>query len=103
MINLTPIFQAIIALLAALITYKVIPWIKANTNEKQRRLLEAAIETAVFAAEQLYGAGQGEKKLDYAVAWLHERGYDISRAEIEACVYNYLNGVKPEADNGKEE
>ena len=30
-INLTPIIQAIIALLAALITYKLIPWIKANS------------------------------------------------------------------------
>ena len=45
----------------------------------------------MFAAEQIYGAGHGSEKLDYAVAWLHERGYDISRAEIEATVYDYLN------------
>ena len=30
-IDLTPIFQAIIALLAALVTYKLVPWIKART------------------------------------------------------------------------
>lgn len=94
MINLTPILLAIIDLIAALVTYRLIPLIKANTDEKQRALIEAAVETAVFAAEQIYGAGNGEKKLDYAVAWLHERGYDISRADIEACVYNYLNGPK---------
>lgn len=101
MINLTPIIQAIIGVLAALITYRLIPWIKANTTEKQRALLEAAIQTAVFAAEQIYGAGKGAEKLDYAVAWLHDRGYDVSRADIEACVYNYLNGVKPENESAE--
>lgn len=93
-INLTPILLAIIDLLAALITYKLIPLIKAKTNEKQMALIEAAVQTAVFAAEQMYGAGKGAEKLDYAVAWLHERGYDISRADIEAAVYNYINGPK---------
>ena len=92
-IDLTKILIAIIDVLAAIITYKLIPLIKAKTSEKERALLEAAVETAVFAAEQIYKAGEGEKKLDYAVAWLHDRGYDVSRAEIEACVYNYLNGV----------
>ena len=93
-INLTPILLAIIDLLAALITYKLIPLIKAKTDEKQMGILEAAVQTAVFAAEQMYGAGNGAEKLDYAVAWLHERGYDISRADIEAAVYNYINGPK---------
>ena len=94
MIDVTKILIAVIDLLAAIITVKIIPLIKARTTEKQRALLKAAVQTAVFAAEQIYGAGEGEKKLDYAVAWLHERGYDVSRAEIEACVYNYLNGMK---------
>ena len=96
-INLTPILLAIIDLMAALITYKLIPLIKAKTNEKQMALIEAAVQTAVFAAEQIYGAGKGAEKLDYAVAWLHERGYDISRADIEAAVYNYINGPKEDA------
>lgn len=94
MINLTPILLAIIDLLAALITYKLIPLIKAKTDERQMALVEAAVQTAVFAAEQMYGAGKGAEKLDYAVAWLHERGWDISRADIEAAVYNYINGPK---------
>ena len=90
-INLTPILQAIIGLLAALITYRLIPWIKAHTTAEQRKQIEAAIRIAVFAAEQIYGAGKGSEKLDYATAWLHEHGYDISRAEIEATVYDYMN------------
>jgi hypothetical protein len=102
MINLTPIFQAIISLIAALIAYRLIPYIKAHTSEKQQALLQSAIEIAVYAAEQIYGAGHGEEKLEYASIWLQDRGYHVDRSEIEACVYNALNwnkGKKPEAEN----
>ena len=95
-INLTPVLQAVIGLLAALITYKLIPWIKARTTTAQQEQIKAAVKIAVFAAEQIYGAGKGEEKLDYAVAWLHDHGYDVSRAEIEATIYDYLN---PGADH----
>lgn len=97
-INLTPIIQAIITLLAALVTYRLIPWIKASTSEKERTILSTAVQIAVFAAEQIYGAGHGEQKLDYAVAWLHEQGFDVSRVEIEATVYDLINQYKKPPD-----
>lgn len=96
-IDLTPIVQAIIALLAALVTHKLIPWINSKTTEKQRENLEAAARTAVFAAEQIYGAGGGEKKLEYAIDKLRESGFDLDkdalRAAIEAAVYG-MNCVR---------
>ena len=92
-IDLTPIFQAIIALLAALVTYKLIPWIKARTTESQQALLSATVRTLVYAAEQLYGAGEGSKKLDYVVGELEKRGFTADRAEIEAAVAEQLNMV----------
>lgn len=97
-IDLTPIIQAIFALLAALVTYKLIPWIKAKTTAEQRQLLMAMTSTLVFAAEQLYGAGNGEDKLDYVVAQLEERGFTADRAAIEAIVKDYaeeLHKQKP--------
>lgn len=90
-IDLTQIVVALIGLLSALITYRLIPWLKANTTEKQRVLIKAAIQTAVYAAEQMYGAGEGDKKFDYAINWLREQGYDVSKAEIEAAVYELIN------------
>ena len=60
MIDLTGIVQAILALLAALVTYKLIPWIKARTTESQQAVLMATVRTLVYAAEQLFGAGKGE-------------------------------------------
>jgi len=94
MIDLTPLFQALIALLGAIITYKLIPWIKARTTNEQQEALRATVRTLVFAAEQVYGAGKGREKLDYVAAQLAAKGYTVDRAEIEAAVYDYLNGPK---------
>lgn len=76
-IDLTPICEAIIALLAAVITMYLIPWIKARTNAQQQAYIHAAVKVAVYAAEKLYGAGNGEKKLAYAQQVLRD-DYNIS-------------------------
>lgn len=86
MIDLTPIFEAILALLAALVTYKLIPWIKSKTTAEQQALLTATVKTLVYAAEQLYGAGKGEEKLAYVKQKLEEKGFDIDVDAIEAAV-----------------
>lgn len=93
MIDLTPIFQAVIALLAALITYKLIPWIKSRTTKQQQENLYAAARIAVYAAEQLFGAGQGEEKLDYAIAALKRAGYDIDKQLVRETIEEIVNGM----------
>lgn len=98
-IDLTPIFQAIIALLAALVTYKLVPWIKARTTESQQALLSATVRTLVYAAEQLYGAGKGAEKLDYVIAELEKRGFTADRAAIEAAVKEQLGQLGKEKSN----
>ena len=85
-IDLTPIIQAVIALIAALITMKVIPWIKAKTSVEQQKRIEAAVKTLVFAAEQIYGAGNGEAKLNYVVTRLEDKGFTVDIDVIEAAI-----------------
>ena len=98
-IDLTPIFQAFIALLAALVTYKLIPWIKSKTTESQQKNMRALVKVLVYAAEQLYGAGNGAEKLQYVRDELNRRGFDVDFDEIEAAVGEYLNnGVPPDYD-----
>ena len=63
-IDLTGVVQAVIALLAALVTYKLIPWIRSKTTEQQFTNLEAAARVAVFAAEQIFKNGNNVDKLD---------------------------------------
>jgi hypothetical protein len=81
--DLSPIVQAVFALLAALITYKLVPWIKSKTTAQQQQVLDAAINVAVYAAEQLYGAGRGEEKLDYALKYLTAKGYNIGSQTVK--------------------
>ena len=97
-INLTPILQAIIALLAALITYRLIPWIKARTTTERQTQLRAAVRVAVYAAEQMFGAGGGAEKMDFAQKWLHAQGYDVDSREIEAAVGELLNSLEWEIE-----
>ena len=59
-IDLTPIFQAIIALLAALVTYKLVPWIKARTTESQQALLSAIPQIAFDANSSLQSTLSGD-------------------------------------------
>jgi len=85
-IDLTPIFQALIGLLAAIITLKVVPWIQARTTAQQQALLTAAVRVAVYAAEQIYGANAGKEKLMYVKGQLAKKGFDIDIDAIEAAV-----------------
>ena len=101
-VNLTPFFQALIGLLAALITYRLIPWVKSQMYESQQRILDAAIVTAVFAAEQIFGAGHGSEKMDYALQYLRDKGFDVDSREIEAAVYDLLNRIKEPPDSAQE-
>lgn len=85
-IDLTPLFQAVIAFLAALVTYKLVPWVQARTTAQQQELLRAAVSVAVYAAEQLYGAGSGKEKLMYVKGQLAKKGFRVDIDEIEAAV-----------------
>jgi hypothetical protein len=46
----------------------------------------AAVSVAVYAAEQLYGAGAGKEKLMYVKGQLAKKGYHVDIDEIEAAV-----------------
>lgn len=91
-IDLTTIINAVIALLAAVVTYRIIPWLKARTTNEQQIYIRALVKAGVFAAEQIYNAeGMGHQKMEYVKQWLQSHGLDIDVAEIEAAVSEYIN------------
>jgi hypothetical protein len=69
---------------------------RAELTERQRWMLDQAIPVAIFAAEQLFKAGDGAQKkqyaLDYLQSWVAKSGLKIDAhelsARIEAEVYN---------------
>ena len=86
-IDLTPIFQAIIILVAALITRYVVPWIKAKTTLDQQKEIRDLVSILVFAAEKLYsGSGRGEEKLAWVKEHLDAHGYELDTDELAELV-----------------
>lgn len=103
-IDLTPVFQSVIALIAALVTYKLIPFIRSKITEQQFSNLEAAARVAVYAAEQMFNSGENSRKLDYAVEQVVKAGFDLDldtiRAAVEQAVYE-LKAEKQLTDSFK--
>ena len=100
MYDITPIFEAVAALIAALITAFVSPYIKSKTTAEQQKEINAWVKIAVAAAEQIYvGSGRGEEKKAYVIDWLRSHGITVDEekleALIEAAVYELNQGVIP--------
>lgn len=91
-IDLTNIINAMIGLFAALITYRLIPFIKAKTTNEQQAYIRALVKAGVYAAEQIYhNEGMGQEKMAYVKTFLQRHGFDIDVTEIEAAVSEYIN------------
>ena len=92
MIDLTPVVNAVIALVAALITAFVIPWIKSKIDAEKLAKIKEWVTIAVQAAEQIYtGSGRGTEKKEYVLEFLQSKGYTLDTEKIdnmiEAAVY----------------
>ena len=81
MYDITPIIEAVAALIAALITALLVPYIKSKTTAEQQKEINAWVKIAVSAAEQIYtGSGRGEEKKEYVINWLREHGITVDEA-----------------------
>jgi len=97
-INLQPIISAVIALIAALITTFLIPYIKGKISKQQYDRLLEAVRIAVAAAEQIFTSPQsGADKKQYVQEFLAAQGYDVSQQEIDTMIeatVGKINGVE---------
>ena len=96
MIDITPIIETIITLVVLCITTFLIPYIKSKTTSAQQEQIQAWVNIAVMAAEQLIqGSGKGAEKKEYVIKWLNEHNitFDAEKldAMIEAAVYKLTN------------
>lgn len=100
MFDITPIVEAVLALIAVLITTVVIPFVKAKTTAQEQREINEWVKIAVAAAEQMYvGQNRGVEKKRFVMGWLEEHGVKVDmehiNAMIEAAVYELNKGVIP--------
>ena len=98
--DVTSVVEAVLALVGAIITCVLVPYIKSKTTAEQQKEINAWVKIAVSAAEQIYkGPGRGEEKKAYVLEWLRERGVTVDEARldamIEAAVYELSQGLLP--------
>lgn len=89
--DITGIIEIVVALLSALVTTFLIPYIKKKMSAEKFSELQRWVGIAVEAAEQIYGSKTGNKKKEYVVNFLLSKGIvvdvDSVSALIEAEVY----------------
>ena len=98
--DVTSVVEAVLALVGAISTCVLVPYIKSKTTAEQQKEINAWVKIAVSAAEQIYkGQGRGEEKKAYVLEWLRERGVTVDEARldamIEAAVYELSQGLLP--------
>ena len=82
----TILVQAIITLFATIITAYLVPYIKEKAGAAKYERAMQIVRVAVRAAEQLFGAGEGQEKLCYVEQRLAEQGIKIDLADIKDMI-----------------
>ena len=85
-IDITEIVQALLALLAAIITAYVIPWIRKKIGNEKLEQLRSWCTIAVQAAEQLKSTGIITDKKQYVLDYLASKGFTVDDALVESTV-----------------
>lgn len=97
MIDLTPIINVAITILAGIALRYLVPWLREKTTAKQREDMLVWVDIAVQAAQQLYYQADGKARLDHAMYVLNEAGFDINdttlRNAVEAAVLKLHQGL----------
>lgn len=92
--DITPVVNGIIALIAAVVTAFVIPWIKSKTTATQREEINAWVRIAVTAAEQIYsGVGKGKEKKKYVLDFLAEKNLRVDEESVDLMIESAVKNM----------
>ena len=84
--DITSIIEIVVALLSALVTTFLIPYIKKKISAEKLVELQKWVGIAVDAAEQIYGSKTGNQKKEYVVAFLLSKGIVFDTQEVNALI-----------------
>ena len=91
-IDVTQIVVAVIGLLSVILTSVVVPLIKAKLSQEQWTTLMKYAIAGVQAAEIIFGAGNGEQKLEWAIKYIQDEakshGITFDPQSIRVAVEN---------------
>lgn len=95
MIDITSIVNAVIALLSAVVSTFLVPWIKGKVEAQKLEKIMDWVTIAVSAAEQIYNeSGMGEKKKQYVLDFLEDKGLTVDINSVDAMIEAAVYGLK---------
>ena len=81
------VIQAVVALIVALVSAFVIPWLKEKLGKEKLKTIMQWVDIAVQAAEQMANAGLiNMPKKEYVISFLQEKGITIDEKELDAMI-----------------
>ena len=93
--DITNIIKFLFVIISAVLTYFVIPYIRAKTSDSELESLKSYIRAGVHAAEMLYKeSGMGKNKKEYVVEYLRELGYSVDVNELDALIEGAVYDLK---------
>lgn len=95
MIDITDVVSAVICLCFAIVTVRVIPWIKENVSKTNLEKAKMWAEIAVKCAEQKLKNGTllKEERFEYVEKFLQAHGWKLNFSEIEALLESQVNDL----------
>ncbi|MEG1513806.1 MAG: hypothetical protein RSD95_02860 [Clostridia bacterium] len=95
-VDLTPLINAAILVVCAIVTGKLVPYLKARLTDSQFRHMISLLNIGVYAAEELFPEGHGDEKLKMVQAYMKKNGFDVDIEAIKATV----NQMRDEKNKG---
>jgi LL-H family phage holin len=84
------IVQVIVIICSILFVRFVIPLLKEKLNQKQYEQIKTLVNDAVFAVEQLIGAGKGTEKkeevITFVMNYIVAKGINITRKQVDILI-----------------
>lgn len=84
------IVQVIVIICFILFVRFVIPLLKEKLNQKQYEQIKTLVNDAVFAVEQLIGAGKGSEKkeevITFVMNYIAAKGINITRKQVDILI-----------------
>ena len=85
-IDITPVLNAVVALLAALVSAVFVPWLRSKLGAEKMAEFLRWVEIGVAAAEQLYSHTDTEEKKSYVMGFLKKKGFDVDTEEVDNAI-----------------
>lgn len=95
--NITQILLGVILIIGVIVSYYVIPFLKTKIDIHQLTMLFNIAQTAVYAAEKIFGAKMGDDKLAYAIGvikrWLEKKKIYFDEEQIRAAIEEQVKNL----------